>query len=79
MVSGRQIRAARALIGISAKELAEASNVGWATIQRYEKIDVVPDGQSEKLGSVKAALEAAGVEFIGDPVQSPGVRLHPDR
>ena len=40
MLSGRQIRAARGLLGISAKQLAELADVGWATIQRLEKVDL---------------------------------------
>ena len=75
MISGRQIRAARALLGISAKDLANLSGLGWATIQRYEAKDELAAGQTEKVGALKSALEAQGVEFIGDPITSPGVRL----
>jgi predicted transcriptional regulator len=75
MPSGPQLRAARALLGISAQDLAKLSDVGWATIQRYEANSGVPAGQLEKLGQVVRALEAAGIEFIGDPIASPGVRL----
>ena len=75
MPSGPQIRAARALLGLSAKDLARLSGVGWATIQRYEASDAVPNGQLDKLNMIAHALEDAGIEFIGDPVSSPGVRL----
>ena len=75
MISGRQIRAARALLGISAKDLANLSGLGWATIQRYETKDELAVGQAEKVGALKSTLEAQGIEFIGDPIASPGVRL----
>jgi predicted transcriptional regulator len=79
MISGAQIRAARALLGLSAAELGKAADVGWATIQRFEAAEGMPPSRAGTLERVKHALEAAGVEFIGDPVVSPGVRLHPPK
>lgn len=38
-------------------------------------MDGVPTGQVRTLLAIKAALEAAGVEFIGNPDDRPGVRL----
>ena len=75
MISAQQIRSARGLLGISAKQLSEASDVPLRTIQRFETSDGIPPSRSGTLERVKAALEAQGVEFIGDPVTSPGVRL----
>lgn len=75
MVSGRQIRAARGLLGWSALELSRNAKVGWATIQRIEAIDALPAARHSTLLAVSAALEEAGIEFIGDPIHSPGVRL----
>ena len=75
MISAAQIRAARAILDISATELAELSEVTWRTIQRFETADGVPPSRSGTLERVKAALEQAGIEFIGDPITSPGVRL----
>ena len=75
MLSGAQIRAARALLGISSKELAELSGVGWATIRRFEIADGVPEGRESTLSRLMESLEAKGIEFLGDPVTSPGVRL----
>lgn len=74
-VSSNQIRAARALIGVSSKQLAGMSGVGWATVRRFEEADGIPPSRSGTLERVKAALEDAGVDFIGDPVTSPGVQL----
>ncbi len=75
MPSGSQIRAARGLLGISAAELAERAGVTWKTIQRFETAEGVPPNRSGTLDKVRAALEAQGIEFLGDPVTSPGVRL----
>jgi len=75
MVTGRQIRAARGLLGISAKDLAVLAGIGWATLQRVESFDGTSTNRSGTLERVKAALEAQGIEFIGDPDTSPGVRL----
>lgn len=76
MISGPQIRAARALLGISSRELADLALVGWATIRRLELASGVPTARSETLERIQASLEAEGVEFFGDPDASPGVRLH---
>jgi hypothetical protein len=49
--------------------------VTWKTIQRFETAEGVPPNRSGTLDKVRAALEAQGIEFLGDPVTSPGVRL----
>jgi len=75
MLSSAQIRAARALTGMSTDDLATRAGVGWATIKRFEATEGVPPSRGGTLEKVKSALEAAGIEFIGDPLTSPGVRL----
>lgn len=75
MPSAAQIRAARALLGLSAKELSKLSGVGWATVQRYEASQGIPNAQEHKMNLILKTLEDAGIEFIGDPITSPGVRL----
>ena len=55
--------------------MARHSGVGTATIQRMEVMDGVPSGQVRTIEALRAALEAAGVEFIGTPSDRPGVRL----
>lgn len=75
MISGVQIRSARALLGLSGSQLAELADVGWATIQRYEDVEGVPPSRNGTLERVIEALHRQGIEFIGDPVTSPGVRL----
>jgi transcriptional regulator with XRE-family HTH domain len=75
MPSGSQIRAARGLLGWSASQLAEHAEVTLRTIQRFETLEGVPPSRTGTLDKVRAALEAQGIEFLGDPDKSPGVRL----
>ena len=74
-ISGAQVRSARALLGISAKQFADLSQVGWATIQRIEADDQVSANRAGTLAQLKSSLEELGIEFLGDPEKSPGVRL----
>lgn len=75
MITSYQIRAARALLGWSADDLAQVASVGIATVRRFETVQGVPSGQVRIMEALKTALENAGVEFIGTPENQPGVRL----
>lgn len=75
MVSGAQIRAGRNLLKWSTQELAQRAGVGWSTVKRFEDSDGIPRSRSDTLLKLQQSLEAAGVEFIGDPIKSPGVQL----
>lgn len=75
VISGTQIRAARGLLGMSSRQVASISGVSWATIKRFEDADGVPPSRSGTLERLVHAFEKAGVEFLGDPTHSPGVRL----
>jgi len=75
MVSSSQIKAARAMLGWSAIELANRSGVGSASIKRYEVQDGVPAANTKNLLAIRNALEVAGIEFTGDPLVNPGVTL----
>jgi hypothetical protein len=70
-----QIRAARAMLRWNSQDLSEASGVGIATIKRIEVMEGVPAGNIKTLSAIQLALEGAGIEFIGSPNDSPGVRL----
>jgi transcriptional regulator with XRE-family HTH domain len=76
MITSCQIRAARALINWSARELAENSGVGVATIRRMELAEGVPSSNAQNLELIQKTLEGLGVEFIGTPEDRPGVRLN---
>lgn len=75
MITGWQIRAARAALAWSAQTLAERSEVGLRTIMRLEASDDLPSSRTTTLQDVQSAFEAAGVEFIGSPNDRPGIRL----
>lgn len=81
MISSGQLRAARALLGIDQKTLAERAGVSLATIQRMETSGDVVRGVVDTLTKVVAALEESGIELIGENAQSlaggRGVRLKP--
>ena len=79
MISVSQIKAARALLSWSALDLANISQVGVATIRRYEMQEGVPDANMSVLKKIKTCFEKAGIEFTGDPLKNPGVTLHLDK
>ena len=67
-----QLRAARALLGIDQKALAEMAAVSLPIIQRMEASDGTVRGTVETLTKVIEALNAAGVDLIGDGARSEG-------
>ena len=72
MITASQLRAARALIGIDQRELAERSGLSLPTIQRMEASDGVIRGNVDSLMKLVAALDAAGIELIADSTTSVG-------
>jgi transcriptional regulator with XRE-family HTH domain len=79
VLTAAQMRAARALVGMEQRALAEASGFSLPTIQRMEASNGVVRGVIETLMKVMGALEAAGIEFINEGAISSsggrGVRL----
>ena len=69
MITSGQMRAARALLGLGQKELADRSGISLPTIQRMEASDGSVRGNIDSLNRVVDALRAAGVELIGDGVR----------
>ncbi|WP_458441625.1 helix-turn-helix domain-containing protein [Methylorubrum extorquens] len=70
-----QLRAARALLGWSQDRLSEASGVSLPTIKRLEPGEGSLQTRVDTLNKLQAALEAAGVLFIAENGEGPGVRL----
>jgi transcriptional regulator with XRE-family HTH domain len=64
MFHAAQIRAARALLGWRQEQLAKASGVGTATIQRIEKSAGPIGGYVSTLMSIQSAFEQAGIRFL---------------
>jgi len=75
LITGSQIRAARALLNWTAEEAAEAAGVSRQTVVKFEAHDVIPPSRTQSLLDLKVAFEKAGIEFIGAPGEGPGVRL----
>ena len=72
MITSAQIRAARALLGMDQRTLAERSGLSLPTIQRMEASDGQVRGVVDSLVKLVDALEAAGIELIGDNATSSG-------
>jgi len=66
------MKAARALLGIDQKELARLAGVSVPTIQRMEASDGVVKAVVDSLEKVVNAINAAGVELIGNGAPSEG-------
>jgi len=76
MISSGQLRAARALLGIDQRQLAEIASLSVPTIQRMEASDGVIRGNVDSLMKLIGALEAAGIELIAEgPEGGRGLRL----
>jgi len=79
MITSAQLRAARSLLGIDQRTLAERAGLSVPTIQRMEASGGVIRGNVDSLTKLITALDAAGVELIAEsaPSQSGGrgVRL----
>ena len=79
MITAPQLRAARALLGLDQRSLAERSGLSLPTIQRMEASDGQVRGTVDSLVKVVQALDAAGIELLAEGAASVaggrGVRL----
>lgn len=73
MITSQQMKAARALLGLDQRQLAELAGLSLPTIQRMESSDGQVRGVVDSLVKVIAALEDAGVEMITDNAVSSGI------
>lgn len=55
--------------------LASRSDIASKTVRRIETSDGIPNTTAATLSKIQAALEAAGIEFIGTPDDGPGIRV----
>jgi len=74
LITSDQIRAARALLRWSGKDLAEKTGLGFSTLMRLEVLEGVPGAQAKTLETIQKIFEGAGIEFIGTPEEGAGVR-----
>ena len=72
MITAAQLRAARALLGIDQRRLADEAGLSVPTIQRMEASDGVIRGNVDSLTKLIGALNAFGIELIGEGASSPG-------
>jgi len=72
MITAAQLRAARALLGIDQRTLAEMAGVSLPTIQRMEGSSGNVRGVVQTLTKIVEALDAAGIELIGNEQPSQG-------
>ncbi len=81
MITAPQMKAARALLGIDQRQLAELSGLSLPTIQRMEGSGGVIRGNVDSLMKLVDALAAAGIELLAEGAASAGggrgVRLKP--
>ena len=72
VITSAQMRAARALLGIDQKTLAQLADLSVPTIQRMETGPGNVRGVVDSLTKVVEALDLAGVELIGEGAKSDG-------
>jgi transcriptional regulator with XRE-family HTH domain len=72
VITAAQLRAARALLGIDQRELAQRCSLSLPTIQRMEGSEGVIRGNVDSLMKLVEALSVAGIELIGEGTASSG-------
>jgi len=72
MITAAQLRAARALLGIDQRQLAQRCGLSLPTIQRMEASNGVVRGNVESLMKLVGALADHGIELIGEGAVSSG-------
>ena len=72
MITAAQMKAARALLAIDQRELAQRAGLSLPTIQRMEASDGVVRGNVDSLMKLVDALAANGIELIGEGASSSG-------
>jgi transcriptional regulator with XRE-family HTH domain len=75
MITSAQIRAARAMLKWSGKDLAARTGLGFSTLMRLESLEGVPSTHAKTLEVIENTFNKAGIEFVGSPDDGPGVRL----
>jgi transcriptional regulator with XRE-family HTH domain len=78
-VTGAQIRAARALLKLSQRELSRLSRVSSLTIVRIEASDGPATRRAGLVAAIVAALSRQGIEFVSAKGIGIGVCLKPQR
>jgi DNA-binding XRE family transcriptional regulator len=72
-MEARLVKAARAMIGMSQKELAKASFLSWTSLNAFERERTRLSPRSRH--AIIASLEQMGIVFLNDPRAGFGIRL----
>ena len=75
MMTVEQLKMARAALGWGIQLLADKSLVSVRTIKRIESEGMIEKVTPANMKLLRETLEAAGIEFIGNAADGPGVRL----
>jgi transcriptional regulator with XRE-family HTH domain len=78
-ISSEQVRAARALLRWEQKDLAAASKISLPAIKRMETVRGPLAAQARSIEAIRAAFIGAGVIFVEENGEGPGVRLRKGR
>ena len=76
MITGIQIRAARSALRWTIEDLAGRGEITARIVKRMESYDLVPKSSSQTLKNIRKTFEVAGIEFIGTPEDTLGIRIH---
>lgn len=77
MITGLQLRSARAALRWSASALAEKTGITRITIQRLEKYDDIPPSRTQSLVQLKRIFEENNIEFLeATEHKGPGIRYN---
>jgi transcriptional regulator with XRE-family HTH domain len=79
MLTSEQVRAARAMLRIEQRDLADASGVSLETVKRIERSAGPISALAVTVEKITKALEAAGVIFVAENGEGPGVRLRKEK
>jgi predicted transcriptional regulator len=74
-ISSEQVRAARALLRIEQRDLAQLSGVSLPTIKRLETQPGILQAKEQTVSAIRLAIEVAGVVFVPENGEGAGVRL----
>ena len=76
LITSSQIKGARAMTGLTVRELAAKSDIAFSTLVRLESANnQIPPSNVETLKKLIKTFDVLGIEFIGTPEDRPGVRL----
>lgn len=79
MLTGEQIRAARALVRMEQTQLATAADISVETVKRLERTEGPISANTTTEAAIRRAFSEAGVLFIEENGEGPGVRLRKER